>query len=157
MPADVYVFNSRTGQQDPNWLGAEYNSEGDFHVVLAVKGELPNKTRLPFAKWDIVDISGSNNVIFQIKDKAGKFFDLAFPYNATSNTHCALRPADDKNPEWINLWTIREDSRILAVFPDPDAPELSLDAGAYPKVILFSYKGNVEQTWQYSPEPPPNK
>jgi hypothetical protein len=149
---NVYIYNTRTGGQNSNWLGAVYTSDGIFTPTLAVKGE-----GLISSIWNIVQDAPGLPFCLEIKDKASNPYRLVTPVNPASGSLCSFQAVSNLNPNsGFRYWCFSYPTRILLAWNicDPNQQRLSLDAGKYPQPMVFDFVSSVNQTWQYSSTPP---
>ncbi|MEG3149588.1 hypothetical protein U1769_06785 [Sphingomonas sp. ZT3P38] len=145
----VTIKNTRSGGQNPNVLGAEYDGSGNFNPVLSVNGG-----GLKYYVWNIVPtIPGFLNVspsYIQMTGNGGKIYNLGVAVQA-SGSLCVMNEVGRTPAGTVfDQWYFPYPTRLLLAYNliDEGQQKFSLDAGKYPRPIIYDFNSSVEQTWQ---------
>ncbi|MGZ3872191.1 MAG: hypothetical protein ACXVJD_04705 [Mucilaginibacter sp.] len=150
-----YILNTRTDGQNPNVLGASYVN-GTFTPQLAVSTDNNIPGALTSSAWDLVQVE-TGLYYLQILDPDGNAYILAV--SSLVDRGCELIRADAQNiANYYTFWAFPYPGqpRIILIYASTKENSISLDAGNYPNVMIFSFRSSVNQTWQFSVSAPFN-
>ena len=148
--SDILIVNTRTNGQDPNVLYAE-----DEQGILVPKLSVHKKTTpVPAnALWNIVYDNPGGQFRLEINDKYDNTYCLGVEHAPSNGMNCVLVKYGQAG--FCTAWAFPFATRLLSAagsgFHDyaGTSGTFSLDAGNYPKPIVFKFNSGVNQTWQY--------